>query len=186
VSLPPGVALILTTLVVVLVPVVASVLLPRTEGATATATFLQHQVGGLANPFDPHASTLIGHTGSARAGLASAVQHPFGLGVGAITLGAKFGGLAIQTEADMSNVAVAFGPLGVVAFLVLSCLALARAYRTAARLRTPLTLATLGILVATTNQWLNGGMYAVAWLPWLVLGWLDRPRPAGPTEGEGP
>jgi hypothetical protein len=32
------------------------------------------------------------------------------------------------------------------------------------------------VLVITLLQWLNGGQYAVAFLVWLVLGWVDRAR----------
>jgi hypothetical protein len=191
-AVPGTTAIAVAAAAVVLIPVVASMLVPHTAAASATSPLVAHQVHGLANPFDAESSTLLGHAALARDGLASAIHHPFGQGIGVITLGVKFGGSAVQTEADLSNVAVAFGATGVVAFLAVFCLGLARAYRTASRTRTPLALAALGVLVVTTNQWLNGGMYAVAWLPWLLLGWLDRPprtagtepRTAG-TEGEG-
>jgi hypothetical protein len=32
----------------------------------------------------------------------------------------------------------------------------------------------LGIIAVTFLQWTNGGLYAVAFLPWLMMGWLDR------------
>ena len=32
-----------------------------------------------------------------------------------------------------------------------------------------------GIVTVTAMQWLNGGQYVVAILPWLMLGWADRP-----------
>lgn len=47
------------------------------------------------------------------------------------------------------------------------------AYRVAARRRDIVAMAALGVLCVTFLQWLNGAQYAVAPLPWLVLGWLD-------------
>jgi hypothetical protein len=177
------VALVLTAAVMVLVSVVAAVLTPHTGGTSSSSRLLQHQLSGLANPFDPQASSLLGHVEIFRTALSSAPQYPFGRGIGVISMGVKFGGTGAQTEADLSNVAVAFGPLGVVVFLSVLVLGLVRAYRVATMTRAPLALAALGILIATGNQWLNGGMYAIAWLPWLVLGWLDRPAPVRQAEG---
>jgi hypothetical protein len=175
-AVPAAVAIALTAAATLMVPVVATLLVPHaTEAGAGTSALLQHQVEGLANPLDAESSTLIGHTELARQGLASAWHHPLGQGIGVISLGQKFGGADLSTETDLSNVAVAFGVLGIVVFGALVLLGLSRAYWIAARTRGPLALATVGILVVTTNQWLNGGMYGIAWLPWLLLGWLDRP-----------
>jgi hypothetical protein len=127
---------------------------------------------------------LVGHVILVGQGLMTAVQNPVGLGIGVVTLaGSKFGGPHVGTEADLSNVAVALGPLGVVTFVAVLLLGLTKAYRKASQTHAPLALAALGMLVATGNHWLNGGMYAIAWLPWLALGWLDRPTRAGTSEG---
>jgi hypothetical protein len=34
--------------------------------------------------------------------------------------------------------------------------------------------AAIAIIVVMSLQWFNGGLYAVAFLPWLLLGWIDR------------
>ena len=78
-------------------------------------------------------------------------------------------------RSDPSNVAVALGLPG-----------LSRTWssrhrdaprvRDRGRRRDGLALAALGVVTLTALQWLNGGQYAVAVLPWLVLGWADRPR----------
>jgi cell division protein FtsW (lipid II flippase) len=183
-SVHGGTALIVTGIATALVPLVASILVPQVGEGSGTSDLVAHQVEGLANPFDPNSSTLLGHATLAGQGLVSAVRHPLGLGVGAVTIGTKFGGSPVQTEADLSNVGVAFGLGGLVAFVVVFVLAFVRAYRAAARTPRPLTLAALGILIVTVNQWLNGGMYAVAWLPWLVLGWLDRPNRLSTSGGQ--
>jgi hypothetical protein len=182
----PGIAaLLLVALALVAVSLVATLVVPQTLTASATSDLLRHQVAGLANPLDPDSSTLLGHIAIAVHGLGSVGQYPFGRGIAAITLGTKFGGEATQTEVDLSNTAVAFGPIGAIVFAVVLYLGFRLAYRTASETRTPIALAALGILVATSGQWLNGGNYAVAWLPWLLLGWLDRPATPDPATEAG-
>ena len=97
--------------------------------------------------------------------------------------GSKFGGLAKGTEIDPSNVAVALGLPGLVAYLVVLVAGMLRVYGIAARRRDGVAFAALGVLAVTAGQWLNGGQYAVAVLPWLILGWADRPttRPEEPS-----
>jgi len=185
-SVAGGGAVLVAAGAIGLISFLASVLLPHAAGDSGTSALLEHQAGGLANPFDPSHSTLGLHWSMMLDGLTSVTDHPFGLGVGVLSIaGAKFGGEYVATEVDVSNVAVAFGPIGLITFLAVSVLGLVRAYRTASRTHAPLALAALGILIVTGNNWLNGGMYAVAWLPWLVLGWLDRPT-SDSVEGTGP
>jgi hypothetical protein len=56
------------------------------------------------------------------------------------------------------------------------------AFQRARRHQDLLSLATLAVVLVTFFQWLNGGNYAIAPLPWLLLGWLDRPRNDAPPE----
>ena len=103
-----------------------------------------------------------------------------GNGVGVITIAAdKFGPSDnAATDVDPSNVAVAMGIPGLLTYGVVVLLAMRLAFHRARRTRDFLGLAALGIILVTSLQWLNGGAYAVAPLPWLLLGWLDgRPRP---------
>ncbi len=143
-----------------------------------TASLLDHQVQGLANPLDPEHSTLLKHTELYVEGLTAAVHYPLGRGIGSVTLSAaKFsGGEMKNTEADFSNVAAALGIPGLLTFLVISALGLRMAFRASHDTSTALPLIGLGFLVITALQWTAGGQYAVAPLPWLVLGWLDRRR----------
>jgi hypothetical protein len=148
---------------------------PTTAGSTGTtAALVQHEVGGLAQPLNSQSSTLSGHFSELTSGLESALTDPIGHGTGTITLAAsKFGGVSQGTEVDPSNAAVAFGLPGLVAYLLVAIVGLALAYQLAAGRRDWLSVAALGVLVVTFLQWLNGGQYAVAWLPWLILGWVD-------------
>ena len=40
-------------------------------------------------------------------------------------------------------------------------------------MRNTVALAVLGILTASCLQWLNGDLYSVSWLVFLLLGWVD-------------
>jgi hypothetical protein len=108
-------------------------------------------------------------------GLTHVFVNPIGYGISTVTIaGSKFGGAWYNTEADPSNAAVALGLPGLLAFLAIVFFGVARAYRLATTRFDPVALTALGILGVTSLQWLNGGKYAVAFLPWLLLGWIDR------------
>lgn len=161
--------------VLALLPAIASRVPWTSSASTGPQELLAHQIEGVANPFDPESSTLLGHLSLLKGGLFEAFDNPLGVGVSAVTLaGDKFGSLSVGTEADPSNVAVALGIPGLLAYSVILVLAFGSTYRFASRRRDALSLAALGILTVTLLQWLNGGHYATAFLPWLLLGWLDR------------
>jgi hypothetical protein len=160
---------------IVLLPVAVGRFAPSAPDRTGQATLVSRQVSGLAKPFDPKSSTLLVHLSLIGEGLRSGVTHPVGLGTGSVTIaGQKFGAGTKNSEADPSNAATALGVPGFVAYLTVLVLGLSRAYAVARRRRDPLALVALGLLVVMLFQWLNGGQYAVALLPWLVLGWLER------------
>lgn len=134
-----------------------------------------HVVEGLSDPFNPEASTAGFHVSLVLGGVEQAVVNPLGYGISSVTIaGSKFGGSWYNTEADPSNAAVALGLPGFVLFLAILVLGFGQAYRLARLRRDAVSLAVLGLLGVTSFQWLNGGKYAVAFLPWLALGWLDR------------
>lgn len=149
---------------------------PSTVGNDDTAALLNRQVTGLSDPFDPSVSTLPVHISLVVGGFEQALRNPIGLGVGAVTVaGARYGTDTALTETDPSNMAVALGLPGFFAYAAVVVLGLALALSRARASRDYLSLAAFGILLVTVFQWLNGGAYAIAPLPWLVLGWLDRP-----------
>lgn len=160
-------------MVLLLLPLVIGWLAPGQFSDDAAGGLSRHQVEGLSDPFG-EGSTLPVHVDSMVGGFTGAVDNPLGVGVGAVTIsGQKYGGTVKQTEADPSNVAVAAGFPGFFAYLAVVLLALPRMYRQAVRRRDPPSLAGLGIVVVTSLQWLNGGHYATAFWPWLILGWSD-------------
>jgi hypothetical protein len=159
---------------IVLLPVIVSSVAPAPSGG-ASSPLLQHQLSGLANPLDPSSSTLAVHASLVGNGLRTALHDPLGVGTGAVTIaGQKFGGTLRNTEADPSNAAVAVGLPGLLAYIVLLCAAFGQAYGLASRRRDSLSAIALGLLVVTLLEWLTGGQYAVAFLVWLTLGWIDR------------
>ena len=160
---------------------------PSTYSSNSTGALLSHQVSGLADPLNPQTSTAGVHVSLIENGIKQAFTHPAGQGLGAVTIaGAKFGGLTKGTEADPSNVSVAMGLPGLIAYLVVAVAGLLRVYRIALSRRDGLALAALGVVTITGLQWLNGGQYAVAILPWLVFGWADRPGRLEPTSDPAP
>ncbi|HEX7311870.1 MAG TPA: hypothetical protein VF232_11895 [Gaiellaceae bacterium] len=173
---PLALSLAAAAAAIVILPVVVSSFVPASgAGGGASSPLLQHQLTGLANPLDPSASTLAVHASLVGNGFATAFREPLGVGTGAVTIaGQKFGGKARNTEADPSNAAVALGIPGLIAYVVLLCAAVGQAYRLAARRRDWLSAIALGLLVVTLLEWLTGGQYAVAFLLWLTLGWIDR------------
>jgi hypothetical protein len=171
-SLPRTLLAIAAALVII--PFAGALVAPQRFGNDAHSLLVAHQVKGLTNPFDPEHSTLIVHLDLVEQGLSSALHEPLGLGVGAVNLaGARFGKTTQNTEADPSNAAVALGLPGLVTYLFVFAVGLSRAFATARRRADTLGFAALGILGVTLFQWLSGGHYALAFLPWLVLGWVD-------------
>ena len=141
-----------------------------------TAALLQRQVTGLSDPFDVKKSTLPIHLDLFKLGISSGLSAPFGRGAGAVTIaGSKFGGASFGTEADPSNVTVALGFPGLAVYLYVSALSLSRGYRMLRTRRDLLSAVVVGTLLVTILQWFNGGNYGVSPLPWLMIGWLDRP-----------
>jgi hypothetical protein len=150
---------------------------PTTSGGDPGSALAAHQIQGLSSPLNSQDSTLGAHFSLFANGLRSAIANPVGLGIGSVTIaGSKYGAETVSTEVDPSNAAVALGIPGLIAYLAVLGIAFSNAYSLASSRRDALAIAALGVLVITLLQWLNGGQYAVAFLVWLVLGWVDRAR----------
>lgn len=136
-----------------------------------------HQLGGLSSPLDTEESTLRFHLEMFRDGLLASLWNPIGAGPGAVTpAGEKMGVRSGSTEADLSNVSVAFGIPGLVAYLIVLWIGYTSAYALAVQRRDPVSLAVLAVLVVNAQQWLQGGHYLMAPLVWLCLGWVEQKR----------
>ena len=175
--LPIGVSAVVGAAALLAVPFVTrslaspTPLTPVGTGPVLTA----HQVQGLSSPFNSKTSTLGTHFSELGNGFRTAIHNPVGLGIGAVTIaGSKYGGQNAATEVDPGNAGAALGFPGLIAYFAVVGGAFFKAYSLASRRRDALSLAALGVLTVTLLQWLNGGQYAVAFLVWLVLGWVDR------------
>jgi hypothetical protein len=159
----------------VLLPAVVSRFAPVVDPrATGVDALVSHQVAGLSDPTGSR-STLPGHFRLVVSGIGSAFTNPVGHGISTVTIASsKYGGDGGSTEADPSNVAIALGLPGLFLYLFIVWQGFSGAYRLAVVKRSALAFAALGLLSVTFAQWLNGGQYAIAYLPWLVLGWVDR------------
>ena len=125
---------------------------------TGNSPLVQHQVQGLANPFNSQDSTLDFHFSEMLSGLRSTVTDPLGHGTGSVTIASsRYGGTAQGTEVDPSNFGVALGLPGLLGYIVVAAVGLYTAYEVAARKRRWWTLAALGLLVVT---FLNGATAA--------------------------
>jgi hypothetical protein len=142
---------------------------------TGTGGLAAHQINGLAHPFSNSSSTLNGHLTEVRHGFDVMLHNPLGLGGAVINIvGSKSGVGAINTEFDPSNVAVALGVPGLLAYLVIVFEGFRIAVERARDRHDFASRAALGIIAVTFLQWTNGGLYSVAFLPWLMMGWFDR------------
>jgi hypothetical protein len=169
-------AVVVGLVAIFLLPVVASRLLPQQSTAVpgTTSALVAHETTGLADPTNS-STTLSVHASLVLAGLRSAFTSPAGHGISVVTIaGNKFGGANQNTETDVSNVGVAMGIAGLAVFLAIIWIGFRSAYDLALVRKDPLAYAALGILGVTFLQWLTGGQYAIAYLPWLILGWVDR------------
>jgi hypothetical protein len=139
------------------------------------APLVTRQVEGLLNPINPEKSTAVGHADLVRAGIVSGFTSPAGLGLGATTLAAsKYGKNTVSTEVDLSNVMVSLGIIGGVLYEVIAAFVFVTALRWWTLERSPLSLATLGVIVATFGAWLIGGEYSMVAIAWFCIGAVDR------------
>ena len=179
VRLRPGIALLAGALAILALGIGLSYLSSSAQTSTSTTAnpsgqLLQHDIAGITDPTGS-GSSLPGHLSETVAGIKSAFLQPIGYGTGSITLASHLDGLTnAGKENDVGNAGTALGLLGLFVYVVVVARGMLGSYRLAARRRDTLALAALGLLVVMISQWLNGDLYSVAWLAWLILGWVDH------------
>jgi hypothetical protein len=156
------------------------------RGGAATTVLADRQISGLSDPFDPRASTLQTHIGLVGRSIAGAVTNPIGSGTATITIAGKRFGVSESGDTDLADAAIAFGILGIVIYLLVAYRLMRQAYRLARFRHDRLALAALGIVVVSSLQWLNGGLYAANMLAWLTFGWIDRASAAAERRQQEP
>jgi hypothetical protein len=170
-------------LVLITTPYIVGSFAPTSHSVGGTSSALaQHQFDGLGDPLGEE-STLPGHVTRLVDGLLQGFRSPIGIGVGAITIAAsKYGSANASSEVDPSNAGIAAGIPGLILYAVIVVCSFRIAYRQARMNGAGSCWPTvLGVLLVLAFQWLNGGQYSVAILPWFLIGSLDR-RPAHETE----
>jgi hypothetical protein len=188
VRLRPGTALLAGALAVVALgigfsQVSLSAQTTTSAAANPTGTLLQHDISGITNPTGS-GSSLPDHLSEIFDGIKSAFSQPIGYGTGSVTQasGHLGGPSSAGKESDLANAGTGLGLLGLFLYVVVVVQGLLCTYRLAARRRDTLALAALGLLIVMLDQPLNGGLYSVAWLVWLSLGWVDRNAHLDPSE----
>lgn len=143
-------------------------------GAT-TDPLIAHEAGGLGDPLNPDQSTVQIHVGQVLGGFALALSHPLGLGTAGTNLaGSRLSNLAVGAEVDIPNQFISLGFLGGLLYLAIVARTLTGVIGQALRRADVVSLATVGILIVSFGQWLNGGYYALSPLVWLLIGWIGR------------
>jgi hypothetical protein len=147
----------------------------QSNATSSTSALTSHLLSGLADPTGK-GSSLTGHVTEQISGIASGFTDPVGHGTGSVTLaaGSLGNGTQLNSEFDPGNAATAFGFVGLLLYLVVAFRGLSAMYQMALSKRDRVAIAVLGVAAATVLQWLNGELYSVSWLTWLVLGWTDR------------
>lgn len=162
-------------LVVGFIGLVLLVLLAHSAGTGGGSPITSHELKGLGNPFSSQDSTVSLHFSEVVEGLKKTFEVPIGFGPGAVSRASSLlGGTAQGSDLSFTAFGVGLGIPGLVAFLVVASKGVSGAYRLAVEDRSWWSVAVLGILVVTLLSMGNGALYSVAWLSWLVLGWLDR------------
>jgi hypothetical protein len=159
---------------VVLLFLLAAQFTPTAGGDDAATVFAERQLVGLSNPLDPQTSTLQGHVGLVGRSFAGLVSAPLGQGTATITIAGQRFGESQVGDTDLADAAIAFGILGVAVYLILAVRLFRQAHLLAVRRGDALGFAAIGIVVVSSLQWLNGGLYAASFLAWLTFGWIDH------------
>ena len=137
-------------------------------------TFVERQTAGLSQPFDDSSSNANLRLTFLIDAIADSADAPLGQGTAYTTPASKrFGDDAQTAETDFGDVALSWGIFGLVTYVALVVLAGRQAYELALRRRDWITVAIVGVLAAAFLQWINGGLYAIAPVVWLLLGWVD-------------
>lgn len=130
---------------------------------------VQHQVSGLV---DPSSSTFSLHMRLIERSIQDAFRRPLGAGISRGTIAEKNADPTANTsaESDLPNVMAGLGLPAGIALILLYLAGFAAVFYLELRHPSVRHLAWLGILVAATNQWLNGALYSVSSTLFLILG----------------
>lgn len=140
------------------------------------ADVLEHQLGGLTDPFNRQTSTLPKLLDLMRETVTDHLaKNPFGYGLGVTTLaGSKFGPGAGGAEFGLLDIFLNSGVLGGAIYVFIIYELFRRLGSMAMRSHAAMHLAVLGALVATFGYWLFGSTYVIGPTIFALIGWIDR------------
>lgn len=154
------------------------------QGASQTSNArVEYQLSGLGDPLNREQSSVTLHAELLYDGIRTGMTDPIGRGSG-VTNNAvrRFGpggenaaGFS-NTEIDVSNAFVSLGLIGGLVFVLMTIIAFSFAVKAYLIERDAVTLAILGVLIATFGNWLSGGHYAATPVIWVLLGALAAIR----------
>lgn len=134
--------------------------------------FVSRQLEGLANPTSSTATARFELLGRS---LVDSIGQPIGQGTGVTTRASTQGDQQIVvTESDLGDAAVSWGLPGIVALGVFLAASLSTLLGLVRADRRWLAQAALAVFIVATLRWINGGLYPLAPLVLLGLGWADR------------
>jgi hypothetical protein len=144
------------------------------SGGGVSGTLTGHQLSGITNPFGA-GSSLPGHIRATRIGILQAFKHPLGHGTGSVTIAANRYGhtRTVGTEFDPGNMGIAFGVLGLAAYVAFAWYGIKTTYRAAVIRRDAVSIFGIGLIMCTLFSWTNGDLYSCCWLIWLFVGYFD-------------
>lgn len=154
------------------------------QGASQTSNArVEYQLGGLGDPLNREQSSVTLHAELLYDGIRTGMADPVGRGSGVTNNsirrfgpgGENAAGFS-NTEIDISNAFVSLGLIGGLVFFAMSIIAFSFAVKAYLIERDVVTLAILGVLIATFGNWLSGGHYAVTPVIWILLGSLAAIR----------
>lgn len=130
---------------------------------------VQHQVSGLV---DPSSSTFSLHMQLIEQSIIDAFEQPLGAGISRGTIAEKKADQSANesAESDLPNVMAGLGLPAGIALILIYASGFAAAFYLQMREPSSRHLAWLAMMVAATNQWLNGALYSVSTSLFLVLG----------------
>lgn len=154
------------------------------QGASSTSNArVEYQLGGLGDPLNREQSSVTLHAELLYDGIRTGMTDPIGRGSGVTNNAVRRFGPGGEnaagfnnTEIDVSNAFVSLGLIGGLVFVFMSIVAFGFAVKAYLFERDAVTLAILGVLIATFGNWLSGGHYAATPVIWILLGTLAAIR----------
>jgi hypothetical protein len=149
---------------------------PMSRKTTAVQNDLNHQLGGLAHPFDANHSTVGIHASAVGGALSRAAKNPAGYGLGYTTFAAEKLSRAPSeegsSEVDISDMFLALGVVGGCTYLLAVYFILRNLGRYVRSVPLRVGLPVLAIAIEMLGGWLAGSQYSTTAALFFIFGSL--------------